>query len=271
MRTAGKGGRRSPKRAKAIPFSAIRKPGIPQHPPYADYLAHLGGQWNMLGNDTAGDCVSVTWANERRLVTATLTNRTEYPSLAQVYQFYRTQNPQFDPNGTAENNGPGSIYDNGMDIQTALEDLHKNGGPDGVKLVAFATVDHRNPEEVKAAIATFGSVWTGINVYENNQQEFSDEVPFDYNPHSPLDGGHSVITGGYGKTINLSVPLSGDEKFITWAEETSFTDYYWNMGVEEAWVAIWPEHSGTRSFQQGVDKAKLAAAYKQITGQSFAF
>lgn len=271
MRSIGKYGRRPPKRERSLAFHDIRTGVIPKHPPYVDYLSHLGGQWHMLGNDSAGDCVSVTWANERRLVTATLTTHVSYPSQQQVWQFYKTQNPGFDPRGTGQTNGPGSIYDNGMDIQTALEELHKNGGPDGVKVVAFATVDHTNIEEVKAAIATCGSVWTGTNVYVNNEQEFSNEDPWDFIPGSQLDGGHSIISGGYGKALHLSRSLTGDVKFITWADETSFTDRYWANAVEECWAVIWPEHLGTRSFTQGISKDKLSAAYHQVTGSNLVF
>lgn len=239
---------------------------VPVHPLYVDYLAHLGGQWQMLGNDVAGDCVGVTWSNFRRLITATLTNATNYPSQSQVWQVYQTQNPQFNPNG-GNATGPGSQYDDGMDIQTLLEYLHGTGGPDGVKVLAFASVDLKNAQEVDAAIATCGALWTGINVYQNNYDEFDAEQPWDFVPGAPLVGGHSVLTGGYGTTVGLSSSVSGDEKFITWAEETSFTDNYWSNAVEEGWAVIWPEQLGTRSFEQGIDQAALAAAYQQITGK----
>lgn len=265
MRQAGKHGRLTPKRAKAIPFSRIFSGTIPAHPLYVDYLAHLGGQWQMLGNDRAGDCVSVTWANERRLVTATLTDHTAYPNQDQVWQLYRTQNPRFNPDDTSGEFGPGSSADNGMEIQTTLEYLHSTGGPDGVKLVAFASVNVKDSAEVMAAIAAFGCVWTGVFVYPNNDQEFSSELPWDWNPQGQA-GGHSVLTGGYGTTLGLASPLTGDQKFITWAEETSFTDTYWANGVEEAFVCIWPEHLGSREFETSVNRQQLASVYYEITG-----
>jgi hypothetical protein len=270
VRQAGKGGRRPPKRARAVEFSQIWTGNLPEHPPYADYLAELGGGWQMLGNDVAGDCVPVTWANFRRLVTGVLFSRPFYPNQQQVWQLYETQNPGFNPNGTDQTNGPGSSYDNGMDIQTLLEYLHQTGGPDGTKVFAFARVDFSNVDEAKAAIATCGALWTGINVYQNNYDEFSSEAPWDFDSSSSLDGGHSVLTGGYGTIATESVAIGGDEKFITWAEETSFTDNYWGHAVEETWAVIWPEQLGTRSFEQGIDQAALAAAYQQVTGQQLA-
>ncbi len=265
VRVPGKYGRRYPKRALALKLGPLLTGTVPQHPVSADYLAGLHGGWQMLGNDVAGNCAAVTYANIRRLVTSTLTATPSYPSQAEVWEIYKTQNPEFDPNGTAQTNGPGSDADQGMDLQTLLEYLTKTGGPDGVKAVAFASVNPQDPAEVKAAIAIFGYVWTGVTVASNNEQEFADRLPWDYDPSSPEEGGHSVITGGYGTPGTGA--LGGDERFITWAQETSFTDAFWASCVEEAWVCIWPEHLGTREFLQGISLTALAADYKAVTGR----
>jgi hypothetical protein len=255
-------GRRPPKRAPALKFGSFQSGQAPAHPPTEDYLAQLSG-WQMLGNDVAGDCNAVTWANMRRLVTAALATEC-YPTQAQVWQFYQTQNPGFDPGGTSATNGPGSQDDQGMDIQTGLEYLHAAGGPDGVKVVAFATVDHTKISEVKAALAIFGGLWLGIHVLDANQQQFAGGHAWTDVAGSPIDGGHAILGGGY---------TSADIKFITWAQETRFARSFWNGTVqgqplvEEAWAVIWPEHLGTRAFEQGVDQAQLAADYQALTGK----
>jgi hypothetical protein len=255
MTAPGKYGRRPPKRARALRLKDYLTGVVPAVPAGEDYLAALNGGWQMLGNDTYGDCVAVTWANVRRLVTATLTATPDYPDQDQVFAVYKTQNPGFPAD------------DNGMDIQTLLEYLVATGGPDGVKAAGFAAVDYTNPAEVKAAIALFGYVWTGVNVLDANQQEFGSGQPWDYVPGSPVDGGHSVITGGYGAPG--AGPLGGDERFITWAQETSFTDAFWSNCVEEAWVVIWPEMLGSSDFLAGVNMTQLAADYQEITGNPF--
>lgn len=255
MPAPGKYGRRAPKRAAALQLKDYLTGVVPSVPANEDYLAGLNGGWQMLGNDQYGDCVAVTWANVRRLVTSLLTATPAYPSQDEVFTVYKTQNPGFPDE------------DNGMDIQTLLEWLVSHGGPDGVKAAGFAAVNHTNPAEVKAAIALFGYVWTGINVLEQNMNEFNDSQPWDYSPNSPLDGGHSVVTGGYGTPG--AGPLGGDERFITWAAETSFTDSFWQHDVEEAWVVIWPEHLGSEEFLAGVNMQALAADYQEITGKPF--
>ena len=241
-------GRRSPKNAPAIRLTPLLTGVLPTHPPAADYLAKLKG-WQMLGNDQYGDCVAVTWANIRRLVTAALAGKESYPSLAEVEALYKTQNPDF------------PSQDDGMDIQTCLEYLVKHGGPDGIKALGFAKVDHTNFDEVEDAIAIFGSVWTGVNVLQANMDDFNAGRPWDYYPYSPVDGGHSVITGGYDD--NPSFP------FITWAEETEFRDAFWTHEVEEAWVVIWPEMLKNPDFLAGMNLAQFAADYKAITGKDF--
>jgi hypothetical protein len=261
----GRYGRRPPKRARAMQFARWRVAGAPlAYPPAEDYLARLGGGWLMLGNDAAGDCVPITWANMRRLVTTLLAPPGYYPTQAMVWRLYETQNAGFDPAGTAQTNGPGSQYDNGMDIQTLLERLVSVGGADGVKALCFGAVNLKDPDEVKAAIAAFGSVWTGVNVLAANLTQFGAGQPWDLVPGSPADGGHSILTGGYGTPG--PGPLGGDERFITWAAETSFTDAYWAAQCEEAWVVVWPEHLGSRAFEAGIDIQALAADFHQLTG-----
>ena len=245
-------GRRPPKGAPALMLGPLLTGKIPAHPASEDYLAALGGGWQMLGNDQYGDCVAVTWANVRRLVTAVIGPGERYPTMADVIEVYKTQNPGF------------PSQDDGMDIQTLLEWLVSTGGPDGVKALAFAKVDLSSKDEVEAALAIFGFLWTGINVQRANMDDFDAGRPWDYHPGSPVEGGHSVVSGGY-----TGAASGADERFITWAAETSFTDAFWAREAEEAWVVIWPEHLGTGTFEQGIDQKALADAYTALTGRPF--
>jgi len=252
----GQFGRRPPKNAPAIPFRAVRDAGVlPPHPESYDSISGMTG-WLMLGNAQAGDCVAVTWATIRRIMTHGVT----YPSLDMVTEVYKTQNPDFDWNGGSRT-GPGSAADGGMEIQTLLEHLVKVGGPDGVKAIAFAKVDHTNLEELKAALATFGCLWLGVNVTDVNQQEFPDQP---WTTDGSVEGGHSITGTGYDA---LRVLME------TWASEAALADAYvtttkaanGGAGVEEAWVVLWPEHAAGLTDAQ---KAALAAAYMEVTGKT---
>jgi len=239
-------GRRAPTNAPALKLSTVLKSvQIPTHPAIADYGSVIN-DWQMLGNDQYGDCVAVTWANNRYLVTKYLADTPVYPDYDKVIEFYKTQNPNFPAD------------DAGMVIQDALDYLRKNGGPDGVKAVAFAKVDTSNIEEVRAAAAIFGSIWYGINVTAANEQEFDRGQAWDVVSHSQILGGHGIAGVGY----------DPDVRFVTWGEETEFTDRFVTSNqMEEAWVVIYPEHFGTKAFMEGVDLNALKAAFKSITGE----
>jgi hypothetical protein len=237
-------GLRPPSNKPAILFRDIRRV-LPAHPPMVDYLAPFTN-WQMLGNDDYGNCAAVMWANERRTVTGTLATEC-YPTLEQVFAVYKSQNPGF------------PYQDDGMELQALLEYLNKTGGADGVKAVAFAKVHPQDLEEIKAAIAIFGTLCLGIAVQEANDEQFSRGLPWDYVPNSYIAGYHAVLGGGY------SPNAFRDVEFITWARQTAFTDAFWLNLVFEAWAVIFPENLGTKQFQAGIDLTKLADAYLAIT------
>jgi hypothetical protein len=247
-------GRKPPENKPALRLTNYLTGIVPEHPVAADYLANLKN-WQMLGNDQYGDCVAVTWANVRRLLTAALTGKEAYPTLDQVLTLYKTQNPNFPTD------------DEGMVIQTCLEYLVKNGGPDGVKALGFARVDMTNQAEIDAAIGIFGFIWAGVYVQQVNMTQFDMGKPWDYSPLSKTIGGHSIITGGYNKIGQGA--LAGYYDFITYGLETSYTKNFSQHLGEEGWVVIWPEHLGVKAFMEGIDLVKFADAYKALTGKEF--
>ena len=54
VRVPGKYGRRAPKRAPMLKLGPLLTGVVPEHPAAADYLAAMGGGWQILGNDGAG-------------------------------------------------------------------------------------------------------------------------------------------------------------------------------------------------------------------------
>ena len=192
---------------------------MPEHPAAADYLAAMGGGWQILGNDaleTAGCDLG-----ERPAARTRRSRHRALPIEREVWAVYETQNPTSTrtapPIRTAR-----APADGGMDIQTLLEYLVSDGGPDGVTAVSFAGVDHTDPAAVNAAMATFGSLCTGMNVTEDTSMSSTQGAvtrPV-ANPASGRPGG----TGGEGA---LKPERSAETSGYTWALETSFSDTYW--------------------------------------------
>ena len=144
-----------------------------------------------------------------------------------------------------------------MYLQQGLNDMRKNGSPDGARPIAFAQVDPKNIDEVHEAISIFGSVWISFFTFLDIIERWHKHLPFKVPEGVEKDGGHSVVVGGYLPNM----------KCVTWGDVSEFDDNYWTTGnVYEAWVVIWPEHIGTRSFMLGVNLGQLVQEMKELTG-----
>jgi hypothetical protein len=219
---------------------------LPDHPPTADYL--LGVEFGLYGNDRWGDCGPTAVANLRRLTTYDLTGVTQAPSLEDVLDLYaRSTTPPFNPVTGAN--------DNGVYLQQMLEAVHA-GGIGGIKCVAFAKIDVTDHETLRAATAIFGGVLYGVDL-QTAQQRQTDAGTWDYTPSREW-GGHAVPGGQYD---------ADSLRIVTWAQLVDMTDAFVAHQADEAWVVVWPEHFGSAAFLQGVDQARLAAAYEDLTGE----
>ncbi|GAA0403226.1 hypothetical protein GCM10009530_64030 [Microbispora corallina] len=248
-------GRRPPKHAPALRLSRVLTGKAPAHPAAADHFAQVG-DWGLYTNDKYGVCGPTSVANQRKLVSRYLGGAEQSPTLADVYDLYRRSgNPTFDPK-----TGAG---DGGVDMQTMLEALLA-GGIGGARPLAFAAVDHSNLDELRAAIAIFGSLLFGVDL-ETAQEAQTDAGLWDYR-RSGEWGGHAVLAGRYVDTTPDRADRTG---VISWAQVVDATDAFLQHQLGEAWVVIWPEHLGARAFQEGVDLAALAAAYEELTGRPF--
>lgn len=252
-------GKREPKRAASLKFAHYDQTAALANFPPVDYLGLVDWAPTMNGNDAAGDCVACLWANSRSLVSRALSGTTEYPTQAQVWTVYKTQNPGFVPG-----NGPhgyGSNDDQGMDEQTLWEYLVKNGGPDGKKLIGFAQIDHTNLQEIKNAISLGGTVAFGVQVAAAQQSQFPGV--WDYVPGSPIEGGHAILAGGHTDVA------SNDVKAACWASEFGTSDVFLQHQLDEAWLLLWEEDLGSRRFMAGMDLASFASDYEVLTGRQF--
>lgn len=248
-------GRRAPKNARALLAARFLTGAIPAHPASVDHFNEIS-DWGLYGNDKYGDCGPTSVGNQRKLITRYLGGAEHSPSQDDVFALYKASgNPDFNP---ADPGGPG---DGGVDMQTMCEAL-VSVGIGGVKALGFAKVDVANVDEVRAAIAVFGSVLFGVDL-ETAQQTQTDRGLWDYS-RSGEWGGHAILGGRY-----TSAKTGEDLAVITWAEVVGLTDLFEQHQVEEAWIVIWPEHLGSAEFQTGVDMAALASDYLALTDRTF--
>lgn len=198
----------------------------------------------MDGNDTVGDCVVAGFDHFRQVVTQLLTGTGLNFTQDEIWAFYKTQNPLFDPTK------PG-VNDNGMNIQTFLEYLQQNN-----YILGFARVDYTNPQELQAAIYLGLSLMTGVVLDEIQMQQFSSGT-WDYVAGNPVDGGHCIPLVGY--------PSSG-ATCVTWGTLVSLTEPFILNQMDECWFVLTQYHVDHPNFRDNFDIVGFSNAVAAITG-----
>lgn len=233
-------GRRPPSNKPALHLADFVR-NLPAHP-LID-AGPTGVSWPMDHNDQWGDCVVAGADHALQAICALLGVQRSNWSDQQILDYYRTQNPTFDPA-----TGAG---DDGMDVQTFLAYLVKQG-----VILGFAKIDQSDPDVIQAAIYLGLAIVTG----ENLQVAQQDQATWDYVSGSPDWGGHCTCWVSYG---------NGDFGTVTWGDELDMTLGFVQHRVEEAWFVITQAHVDHPGFRDAFDLAGYAQAFQEITGRPF--
>lgn len=149
----------------------FRVKALPAVPEAVDHLA--GVTYDLGRNTEFGTCGPTSLANYVRMVTAKLTGTVREPRWEDIAALYRWQNPGFDPNL------PGGGEDTGVDMKTMLADATKHGFGPAAKVLGFAEVDVRDPEEMQTAVAIFGGLLLGLDLDQAQNGQLASGV-WDY-------------------------------------------------------------------------------------------
>lgn len=209
----------------------------------------------MLGNDIYGDCVEAMIGHNVDEFTFYGEGAEYTVSQSEALAAYTTItgfNPK-DPN-----------TDQGTTVQDGLGFL-KSTGFGGHKAAAFAQLDVTNMDDVKLAIAEFGSVSIGFNFPSSAMSQFDAGTAWDVVKHDGgIEGGHAVLVVGY------------DAKYLylyTWGTLFKMTYAFWTKYVEEAWTTISVDWFNAASGMdpEGVNKYELGNQYAALTGDTNPF
>lgn len=235
-----------PGRVKLLARNFLKVKELPTVPVSLDDLG--GVEFALDKNDTFGVCVPTGFDNLRRLVTQLLTGSRIDASWDDIVAWYRSQDPDFDPNHYKE------ATDQGMVIQYFLEWLVKQG-----LILGFAAVDWTNEEELQAALYVFLGLMIGVNL-KASQQGQTTQGFWDTVPGSPEWGGHCVLMGAY---------EPGGYDVVSWKLRVRMTETFRKNQVTECWVVILPDHIAHPNFRNEFDLEKFSEAYTEITGRDF--
>lgn len=219
-------------------------------PATADWLSAVGS-WPMYLNDQLGDC---TCAAVGHMIEAA----TQYASGTALQITDQDVLTAYEAVGGYVPGQPST--DNGAYIQDVLAYWHATG-VGGDHIVAYASVDVANLDEVHEAIDMFGCVDIGFNFPASAMDQFNAGQPWDVVAGAQIEGGHCVNVGAYdsdAKTLTC----------VTWGRTQVMTEAFWHQYVDEAWVIIthdWVNANGIDPL--GIDLYQLGADFQQLTGQ----
>jgi hypothetical protein len=190
---------------------------LPAPPPVVDNRMGITA-WGMDGNDRYGDCVFAGLAHYQQVITADAGNVLS-PSTEEVlaaYSYYAG----FNPNYPSTDRGA-------EELDTLLRVTEAKDGIYGNRLLGFVSLDPKNIDHVKKAIAYFRAVYMGCEMPSNcNKQKVWQAVAGD----GGTVGGHCMVAASY--TPNL-IPC------ITWGENQEIEWDWWLKYVDEAHVLVW--------------------------------
>jgi hypothetical protein len=190
-----------------------------QAPPASMEFADSHIAFDMLGNDTVGDCTCACVGHMINQLTWYGSGTEVSPTTAQTIAFYSAisgYNPA-DPS-----------TDQGAYLQDVLAYWRKVGLV-GHKIVAYGAVKASDQTQVKQGLALFGSLMIGMNFPDSAMDQFNAGQTWDVVRGAKIEGGHCVMAVGYdGEGVYI----------VTWGALTKVTWAFWKKYVDEAWAVL---------------------------------
>lgn len=181
------------------------------------------GKWSSLGNLKINNC---TCAAAGHFIMSWTSNigRLHKPTTKAIVQAY-TDITHYNP----KTDGIGKPI---LAIK-ALKHWRKHG-IDNRKILAFAKLSFRNPEQLKQAIYFYGGCYVGMDLPKSAERQYFDSEKWTV-PHGGARGdgepgswiGHALLITGYNKNELTA---------ITWGKEIKMSLGFWETYVDESYA-----------------------------------
>lgn len=224
------------------------------YPENRDWLSAVSS-WPMYLNDSIGDCTCAAAGHLVQAFNQYGQKKDVRVSDSDILKAYSAVSG-YDPK-TGRN-------DDGAVVQDVLNYWRKTG-VGGHKILAFAQVDFRNPDELRQALNIFGNVYLGIDFPNTAMTQFNNGQPWDLAYGAYSEGGHAINAGYYDVSDKMW-------KVVTWGQVQPMTQAFFDKYVEEAWVVIsqeWLDAAGKNP--EGIDMQTLGDEFTRITGEASPF
>jgi hypothetical protein len=219
---------------------------------------HLVASWDMLANDTVGDCVFAGAGHETVLWNDEASRRVAFTdeSILSDYSAVTGYDPaQAQPDGS-------NPTDQGTDMQIAASYRRRIGILDATgvrhKVGGYVALRQGDPPQLAAAAYIFGAVGIGLRCPDYMEQEFAAGKPWDVRHGSPdIVGGHYVPV--IGRLAN------GNFLVVTWGQVQQMTPAFYRRFCDEAVVYFSTEFMTAGHSPEGFDLAQLQTNLQAFT------
>lgn len=228
----------------------LQDAALPEPPASIDFTAKVSA-WQMMKNDTLGDCTCAA-AGHLVMEWTSLLGSEVVPTDDQIVAAYSAISG-YDPATGAHDDGA---------VEVDVLNYWRRTGIAGRQIVAYAALEPGNVEHVRDAVYLFDGVYIGVALPVSAQRQRVWSVP----PGGATGqgapgswGGHAVPVVGYDRR-GLTVVTWGATKRMTWG--------FWRAYCDEAYAIIsqdFIDKSSGRSTE-GFDLAALQADLRAVTG-----
>jgi hypothetical protein len=227
----------------------LEKPQLPTPPPEFGHDAQITA-WEMLGNDTVGDCVIAGALHETMLWTSI--GSTVIPvstdSALKNYSAITGFNPD-DPSS-----------DQGTDPAKAASYRRKTGIVDANgkhhKIGAYLALTPGDVQEHLTALYLFGAVGVGVEFPQSAMDQFNAGEPWDVVTGAKIEGGHY---------ISAVARRNGMLVIVTWGKEQPMTDAFLEKYNDESYAYISAEYLKSGQSPEGFNMRQLKADLAAVT------
>jgi hypothetical protein len=239
-------GKQPPRRdGRTLRLATYLRAALPT-PPDAVAWSEKVKDWSLYANHLIGDCTVATAGNLVQCWSANGQSKEVEPPEWLVVATY-THLAKFDPQDPTT--------DRGLVVLDVLKHWRKRG-VGRHKIEAFAEIDPKRLDEVRAGLWLFGGLYAGLalpDAWENQLSVWSTGRGQAYQPGSW--GGHAVPVADYGPE-GVTVVTWGGTRRVTWAA--------WQKYAEECFVCIAPEFLLSGRAPNGFDASTLRADLKKF-------
>ena len=246
----GKLGKHKVKRDKRtlVYSNYVRREHMPGIPDAKSWTKKQKGTWGMMDNWTLCDCTCAGAAHMVQCWTLNTGNEITIPTKDIIKAYSDVSG--YDPKTKK--------HDDGANMLDLLNHWRKVG-VGGHKILAYATVDHRNTQLVRDAIYLFGGIYVGIQLPKSIAGQHIWDVPA-----TGLKGAGRVNSLGGHAVAVLDYDNEG-VTCITWGKQKKMTWAFWKAYVEESYAVLSPEFLKKKKTPAGFDLVQLEQDLMNIT------